>query len=133
MSTAYAGSCHIASRPVWDLRFPRSRIGVDAVELRRAFGEGRWYEQAFGCDPDPAERGQAGDQPRVGEHRVGAGHLAPPIPRLVGSHASILLPRVWRRRTGIEPAWPGYRATPVLKTGRGTSHLNASGATLAAS
>ena len=28
--------------------------------------------------------------------------------------------------TGIEPAWPGYRATPVLKTGRGTSHLNAS-------
>ena len=36
---------------------------------------------------------------------------------------------VWageRRRTGIEPARPGYRATPVLKTGRGTSHLNAS-------
>ena len=31
-----------------------------------------------------------------------------------------------RRRTGIEPARPGYRAAPVLKTGRGTSHLNAS-------
>ena len=38
----------------------------------------------------------------------------------------------WRRRTGIEPAWPGSRATPVLKTGRGTSRLNASSATIAA-
>src|SRR3954470_19015855 len=33
-----------------------------------------------------------------------------------------------RRRTGIEPARPGCRAAPVLKTGRGTSHLNASAA-----
>jgi selenide,water dikinase len=35
-----------------------------------------------------------------------------------------------RRRTGIEPARPGSRATPVLKTGRGTSRLNASTAHL---
>src|SRR2546430_8357365 len=35
-----------------------------------------------------------------------------------------------RRRTGSEPGWPGSRATPVLKTGRGTSRLNASTAHL---
>lgn len=36
--------------------------------------------------------------------------------------------RSQRRRTGIEPAWPGFRTTPILKIGRGTSPPNASGA-----
>jgi len=34
---------------------------------------------------------------------------------------------VWRRWTGIEPAWPGYRATSVLKTAVPTRNTDTSG------
>ena len=75
------------------------------------------------CRSEPCDRR---DQPRVGEHDVGAWDLAA---RVV--HGRTILPpdhlrsrrltnlrvvRRWRRRTGIEPAWPRCSATTVLRT-----------------
>ena len=63
-------------------------------------------------------RGSASTTSVRGTDRRGSGVIA--------ATGSPLPHRVWRRRTGIEPAKPRCSASPVLKTGRATRRLYAS-------
>ncbi|MEN3304421.1 MAG: hypothetical protein V7603_623 [Micromonosporaceae bacterium] len=56
---------------------------------------------------------------RDGQRRLGTGRRAVPGGFLTDRSG-------WRRRTGIEPAWPRYSATSVLKTAEATRRPHAS-------
>jgi hypothetical protein len=84
---------------------------------------GRTVRGSFARRVRPAARAEdvqkfAADlPPRVGDDGHQGEVVVAVPPADLRSRRSAGRPPGWRRRTGIEPAWPGSRATPVLKTG----------------